>query len=331
MFILHTNTPKRALSWLEYALLLTASACASLGAQASSFNYTPQAGVEIQWQIRLPHTKLHVFKALPHYYSTSAVAAALAISGLNTNDIASNPTNGPKGFLWFHRRSDTQGVGDGRPNEGLIIDSGRGIVSFVPYLPEAHPPRDIPDDNTVARLAWQYMSQLGIDRAQLAEFAKTSRKCEPASGPILKTEVCARGIVLTRLADGIEFDAGRGFVTSGFVLDVQSHARIKEFQLIWPDLQIVKSCSLPSRRQVEHFIRQGKTFLVPAEDTKDETTYNRTMAELNAAPRVTVSSVKPCYARTSAHSDTVAPILKLEVKTATAAAYLLCPVNIDMP
>jgi hypothetical protein len=55
------------------------------------------------------------------------------------------------------------------------------------------------------------------------------------------------------------------------------------------------------------------------------------MTELNAAPKVTICSIKPYYTPTSAHGDTIGPVLKLEMKTATATAYLLCPVKIDMP
>ena len=325
----------RAFRLCNNRLLLAAAVCAGDGASPSSLaqSYTPPASVEFQWEAQIPQLKLHIFKALPHFYPTATIAVALAFAGLSTNDQVPTPPNSPKGTLWFDRRDNSSRVSISGPiNPGLIVRPQSGTISFNRYLKSVSPleeAEEVPNDEAVASVAWQCASAFGINRNQLVEFGKRIQKCEPNTPrQAAKTDICARGIVLARLVDGNEFYAGRDFITSGFVLDLTSHEQIQDFQLIWPELEVVKTCTLPSREQVEQWMRQGKAAFVPDEDPA---TLKRTMTELNAAPKVTICSIKPYYTPTSAHGDTIGPVLKLEMKTATATAYLLCPVKIDMP
>jgi hypothetical protein len=286
------------------AAWITVSALTPLFAQY----FSPPKDIAVNWIGPMPVAKLHLYKVLPHHFVAPDIAAALALASLHTNDIMPTQQNA-KADLWFRDRPDESW------SRSLAIENDKGTINFYIQQGFIAPPQEVPDDPAVSNLAWQCVSQLGIDRSQMLERTKRVHACvtDKAGNPTTYG-ICSRGVVLTRMLDGIEFYAESNVITSGFLLDVGNHSQINDFQLVWPDLEAIVAWQPPTKEKVIEYLKQGKLFIPPEEavDVEQSEAWQKKLAEIQKASKITINKATARYSQTSLEGVMVAPLLELE-------------------
>jgi hypothetical protein len=208
-------------------------------------------------------------------------------------------------------------------NHALLIAPSLGWIQYFDESSSAREPVEgVPDDAEVERLALDCLLRLGIDQSLLADkprsrYPAIQGKLAP-DGKRTTRQVFQRGISLVRRIDGI-LDAGKSFW-----IHFGSHARIKDFDLVWRNLSPHELRPLASPAEVIALIREGRA-VAPMQDFD--------WAGSLKAARLTITDVRLYYFDRPGMEqlDFTYPYAELQIaaesgQTNTNTFYLLCPI-----
>jgi hypothetical protein len=147
---------------------------------------------------------------------------------------------------------------------------------------------------------------LELDPAQLKQAAVVDHFCsydekgrplrnwDEKSRRITNGPPCGRTVFLARVLDGIRFigDGEEGWETEGFKLQVGSHGRLREFSLVWPELERHQKQPPASPQQMLDFIRAGKAFVLPG---PDEPAFLQRLHLLSTTTKLSITNVTLYY------------------------------------
>ena len=238
--------------------------------------FHPDTHAEIIWNApagELPKN-LRIYKMDPQTFSPAVISNAMALASFQWKDLVSPP--GYKAVLCFQDSKDEFWT------RALTIIPQFGQIL---YRVRANPTNSaaVPNDEEVAKRTWKYLAQFQIDPSQLIEKPE-NRRIEFCEGST--TNVCARGIFLTRKMDGIEIRE------LGFGMDFSSGGQIKGFYLVWPVLEVSETFQVVSPDQIVAWVKKGKAF-----PTEDELKNPATIKNLTAAQKLIITKITPEYGK----------------------------------
>ncbi len=156
-------------------------------------------------------------------------------------------------------------------------------------------PQGIPSDQDIAKRAWGYAPQLGLDPTHLTQQNFfTHFYYSDQTGEKMTNNVCGRGIFLTRQLDGVAFfssdDTGDG--AEGFSIEFGSYGQIRFFSFRWSNVERYEKQQTATPREIIHCIRAHKTIVLPNVDEED---YFARLKELAGAKKFTITKITPYY------------------------------------
>jgi hypothetical protein len=226
---------------------------------------------------------LWVYKILPNTFSVSQISNAMALASFQNKGIPQPSTN--EIILWDHTRE-----GDDPLAGWFVILPDLGLIEYSIRNHARGSSDAIPDDKTIAKRAWNCITQLGIDRTQLSQGGIQNNGCEYDGKGRLATNgyVGGRMIAFVRKIDGVDFPEN----SEGFNIELGSHGVIRAFNLNWPNLERFDNRQIVSAEQIIRFIRENKTPILP---NQDEETYFQRIKSLSHAKTFTITKVTPHY------------------------------------
>lgn len=237
--------------------------------------FHPAGNLEIVWNAptaALPKN-LRVYKIIPQTFSSVVISNAMALASFQMRDLTS--PRDYKTVLYFQDSKDESWS----RSLTIIPDAGQILYRIRTNSINSD---GIPNDEEVARRTWDYLPQFQIDPAQMNKNPGI-RRIENCGGNN-STNVCARGIFLTRKVDGIEVR------NIGFGMDFSSHAQIKGFYLIWPKLEVSGNFQTATPEQIVAWIKEGKAF-----PTEDELRDAAKVKNLSNAKKLIITKITPEY------------------------------------
>jgi len=251
-------------------------------------------------------------------FSTSSAAPTMAelSSHLFTNAsvVWQAPTNHlPKGF-WIYQRllprvfsatvisnaivfGSLQSKGFPQPstNQTCIMAEppcpcGNVCNFFIRCITEG-----IPSDEVIAKRAWDYALQLGLDPKHLIQktfYTHLYNFDQTDKG--VTNFICGRGIFLSRQLDSITFfsNENEGDGAEGFSIEFGSYGQIRFFSLHWSNVERYKKQQTASSQQIIHCIKAHKTIVLPNVGEMDYFGRLRTLAN---AKKLTIIKITPYY------------------------------------
>jgi hypothetical protein len=259
----------------------------------------------IVWQAsmdHLPSSFRFYKKILPHIFPDTTISNAIAIAPLPE-----------KSFQWSGKKQlciDLDDCPCGHACTFGIFPEGATLSYASPGFRNGSS-NNIPDDETLFKMAQAFALQLGLDPSQLARKRVTTNHCEYDIKGHLADEPCGHGITLSRRIDGIPF-FGNDLV-EGFYLELGSDSQIRFFTLNWPEVAPLQSAPLATKGQIIACIRNLKTGLVPGDN--EEHFFER-LKSLSRTRKLTITKITPYYME-GAYGD--------EPKEGSDAANLFTP------
>lgn len=251
------------------AIVLTA---ASIWASpAGDFYFHPVAGIDVVWgaPTNLPNS-LPIYETSPQNFAPSVISNAVSLASFTEKDLVISNRN-------IIRYQDKKGDKWTRFLNILPEDSQ---ILYHQRTGPTGPAKDVPDEQEVSKLAFEYLASFGINRSQVCELPE-NRKVELCPG---STNVCSRGVFLTRTV------AGSGVRGTGFQIDFGSHGQIRDFYLCWPTWSGSGSRPIVTVPQIIQWLKDGR--MLP---TEKELTNKAKMQDLEQATRLLVTSFEIHY------------------------------------
>lgn len=305
------------------ALFVSALVCLPFVSEGEA--YRP-AKVTVVWDTpttNLP-TALWVYKVIPQNFSPAVVSNLMALGSFTSKNLTKMPVDVPDKNLIQFRFSK------GTTTRYLNIAPALGWMEY--YDGEATPKvgneEAVPDDKEAARLARDFLFQVGIDRALVAEKPtnmSVGRQGKAATATQKETEaVFSRGVFLPRRLDGVNV-YGNG-TRGGLLIDFGNHGRIMNFNLIWRNLIPWQAYRTATASGIVEYIKQGKSSLAAP-----------LQQDLTGATTVKVRKATVFYegADETTRQEFVRPFVELEMETElqgqTVKFPLHCPILMDEP
>ncbi|MEJ0089889.1 MAG: hypothetical protein WDM80_09115 [Limisphaerales bacterium] len=165
---------------------------------------------------------------MPRIFPATVITNAIVLASLQDRGFPQPSTN----FTFINL--DPPDLMRGIPHH-FLVDPNVAIIAFFPPYYNNASPNGIPSDEVIAKRAWLYVPQLGLDPTQMIQksfFTHTDRNG--------KTNfICGRGIFLSRQLDGIPFfsddDASLGDC-EGFTIEFGSGGQVRSFNFCWSEL-----------------------------------------------------------------------------------------------
>jgi hypothetical protein len=178
----------------------------------------------------------------------------------------------------------------------FFINPNDAAINFESPSYKDGSPQGIPSDQVIAKRAWGYAPQLGLDPTHLTQQNFfTHFYYSEQTGEKVTNNVCGRGIFLSRQLDGVDFfssdDTGDG--AEGFSIEFGSYGQIRFFSLRWSNVERYKSQQTASPQEIIHCIRAHKTIVLPNPDEED---YFARLKKLATAKKLTITKITPYYA-----------------------------------
>ncbi len=250
-----------------------------------------------------------IYRKLPRIFSATTISNAIILASFQDKGFPKSSTN--RVILWGNRFKGEPEP----PNFAIIPDEGQLSYSLGDRAPDSL--KDVLTNETAVNHAWDCLLQLGIDRS---EFVKTNAAV-PGLG----------GVFLPRQIDGIQpHYASQGFQFQQFGSD----GKIREFCLLWPNLEREQNSPTANPQQIIACIRAFKTPLVP----DDKPDYFARVKHLAEAKKLTITKITPyygegVYGETPANNEPskiVTPIAELDAVAnfgnSNATVRLLSPI-----
>jgi hypothetical protein len=184
----------------------------------------------------------------------------------------------------------------------LQIVPSEGWIGYLDQWETKEPVKNVPSEDEAAKLAIDYLFQLGIDRSQFVSKARVNpvTVIQLHQGQESPEEVVRREVVLNRCIDGVEQTVGSFRITFG------NNAKVEAFDLSWRNLQAYESHQLATSNEIIDFIKSGQAVIpLPEFD----------FTQLNQAKKLTVVKITPYYwgEWPSDPQDFVCPFAQLEM------------------
>ena len=269
------------------AVLLTATV-ATVNAQSwqelSSGLFT---NAEIVWRVptnALPKNLWVYHRLLPHVFPATVISNAVVLGSLQKRGVPKSSTN--DFFIlkevppdWPTSIPTLLGI---RPADASLCFS---IDSFVPVSQ-----KEIPDDETIIKLARKYAPQLGLDPAKLTQEKIYNHSCDTDQA---FNAVCGRGVFFSRQFDGVSFfsAADDGESAEGFSIEFGERGKIQAFSVRWSDVERYKNERTASPDEIIRCIRAHKAIVMP--NFRDDD-FDR-LKKLATAKKFTITKITPYY------------------------------------
>jgi hypothetical protein len=313
------------------AAFLMTGFCASVDAQswqALSSNLFTNA--EIVWRVptnALPKNLWVYHRLLPHIFPATVISNAVVLGSLQKRGFPKSSTN--DFFLlqevppnWPGPIPMLLGI---RPADANLYFS---IANFAPVSQ-----KEIPDDETIIKLARKYAPQLGLDPAKLAREEIYNHSCDTDQAA---NAVCGRGVFFPRQFDGISFfsAADNGESAEGFSIEFGERGKIQAFSVRWSDVERYKNERTASPDEIIRCIQAHKAIVMP--NFRDDD-FDR-LKKLATAKKFTITKITPYYGEgmfdevptNDAPCEFATPFAELEAVAdfgnSTATVRLLSPV-----
>jgi hypothetical protein len=176
------------------------------------------------------------------------------------------------------------------------INPSEASMSFESPNYKDGPPNGIPNDETIAKRAWDYVPQLGLDPAQLIKksFFTHSYNVDK-NGKDTTNFICGRGIFLSRQLDGVDFfsvDGTDDGDAEGFSIEFGGYGQIRYYSFRWSAMERYESQQTASPQEIIHCIIAHKTIVLP---NGDEESYFARLRALANARKLTITKITPVY------------------------------------
>jgi len=156
-----------------------------------------------------------------------------------------------------------------------------------------HSTEGIPDDSTVVMRAWKAAFQLGIVPDQVLMKNFTTDFNMDKDGNRLTSQICGRGVFLSRELDGLLFwGTGDDGPNEGFWMEFGSQGKIRGFSLNWPQLERFQQQPTATPQEIIACVRAHKVILLPG---PDEEHYFERLHMLEGAKSFAITKITPYY------------------------------------
>jgi len=287
----------------------------------------------ITWELptnRLPKSLWVYRRRLPRIFSATIISNAVVLGSLQSRGFPKPTTND---FYILEQEP---------PNWPGMIPSLLGIRPCDAFLyfsiPQSGPvsQEEVPNDDTIMRVARKTAPLLGLDPAKLEHGKIYTHLCDTDQTANI---FCGRGVFFPRYLDGISFfsAADDGESAEGFSIEFGEHGKIQAFSVRWSDVKRSKIERLGSLDEMTRCIRAHKAIVLP---TFKEDDFAR-LRELAMATKLTVTKIIPYYGEgmfgdapaNDVPPQFITPFAELEavaeLNNTNIAVRLLCPILAD--
>jgi hypothetical protein len=312
------------------ALIVTG---ASAQQAPGDFWYRPATNVQIVWKAPTNHLpkSFWVYRRLPHIFPETVISNARAIGSL--------PAKGPV-LLWTNKAYiiTPPWKGPGKFPSDLVINHEGAMLEFQARNQGMDSATNIPSDEVLAKRAWDYAFQLGVDREQVTQESVENRDVQYQKILGVETnQVFWRIVNLSRRIDGFGFFEN----VEGFSAHFGNNGQLKQCSLSWPNLEPFQIQQMPNGEEIVNWIRAGRS--MPEPEVLEDQDHNRLHA-LRNSKKLTITKITPLYGEgffgempksNDVRSDFVSLMMVLEVaiepQTTGRALHLLCPMLAPLP
>jgi hypothetical protein len=317
-------------SFALLAAFLTTAFCALADAQSwQELSVNLFTNTTIVWRVptnQLPKSLWVYHRILPHVFSATVTSNAVVLASLQKRGFPRPSTN--DFFISEDKGPNYPGI---IPN---IFEIRPGDAHFHFSIPNYSPvsEKEIPDDETIIKLARKYAPQLGLDPVKLAQGKIYTHFCDTDQ---TTNNVCGRGVFFSRHLDGIGFfsAADDGESAEGYSMEFGEHGKIVAFSVLWSDVEHYKNENTASQDEITRCIREHKAIVMP--NFKDDD-FDR-LKKLATAKKFTITKITPYYGEgmfrdlsTDVPSEFATPFAELEAVadfgSSNAAVKLLAPI-----
>jgi hypothetical protein len=244
----------------------------------------------IVWQAptdRLPKSFWVYQRLLPRVFPETVISNAIVLGSLQSKGFPKPSTN-DFSIAEPHERPEPAG------HTIFAITPGEAYLYYSMPNYTAGSGKEIPNDETVARRAWKYASQLGLDPAMLVQKTFYTHVCETDQNGEPTHPVCGRGVFLSRQLHGVAFFSARdqGDGAEGFSMEFGRHGQIRFFSLRWSTLEPYERQQTISPQEIIRCIRAHKTFVLP---NGNEAGFFERLNRLASAKKLTITNITPYY------------------------------------
>jgi hypothetical protein len=272
---------------LGLAVVFSTSAAVPTLAELSSHLFTNAA---IVWQAptnRLPKSFWVYQRHLPRVFSATVISNAIVLGSLQSKGFPPPSTN------------ETCIVAEPPCPCGNVcnffINPNDATMSFESPSYKDGSPEGIPSDEAIAKRAWEYAPELGLDPAHLTQKTfYTHLYNVDQTGKEVTNFICGRGIFLSRQLNGVTFFSAdnEGSAAEGLSIEFGGYGQIRSFSFRWSNVERYESQQTASPQQIIHCIKAHKTIVLPNGHEKDYFARLKTLAN---AKKFTITKITPYY------------------------------------
>jgi hypothetical protein len=279
----------KAFAFLAAVLALTCSASANPSTVEGLWSHLFTNG-PIVWQAptnHLPKSFWVYQRLLPRVFSETIISNGIVLGSLQSKGFPQPSTN--EICIEVEPPCECMNVCN------FFINPNDAAINFESPSYKDASPQGIPSDQVIAKHAWDYAPQLGLDPTHLTQQNFfTHFYYSDQTGEKMTNNVCGRGIFLSRQLDGIAFfssdDTGDG--AEGFSIEFGSYGQIRFFSFRWSNVQRYESQQTASPQEIIHCIRAHKAIVLPNPDEED---YFARLKKLATAKKLTIIKITPYY------------------------------------
>jgi len=318
------------------AVILAAASSAPAGpATLEELNSHLFTNASIVWEAptnNLPKTFWVYKRHLPQIFSQRVISNAIVLASLQSKGFPKPSTDE------FYIPEDK---GPNYPGPiPIMFEIRPADANLSYYMPNCItiPAKEIPSDETIAKRAWEYALKLELDPAKLVQQSFYTRLCSTIEDvQDATTNICGRGIFLSRQLDGVTFFSANneGDGAEGFSIAFGSHEEIRSFSLRWSNVEHYTNQPIASQQQIIACMQAHKTIVLP--NLVEEDFFGRLRA-LARAKKLTITKITPYYGEgilgeipsNDAPCEFVTPFAELEAVAdfggSNAAVRLVVPI-----
>jgi hypothetical protein len=274
------------------AVLVSALSASSGPATLDELNSHLFTNTPIVWEApanNLPKTFWVYKRHLPQVFSANVISNAIVLASLQSKGF-------PKPSAKEYFIPEDKGPNYPGPIP-IIFEIRPADANLSYYMPNSLTisAKEIPGDETIARRAWEYAVKLDLDPAKLVQQSFYTRLC-PTIEDVkdATTNICGRGVFLSRQLDGITFFSAdnEGDGAEGFSIAFGSHEEIRSFSMRWSNVERFANQPTASQQQIIACMQAHKTIVLPNLAEEDYFARLRTLAR---AKKLTITKITPYY------------------------------------
>jgi hypothetical protein len=275
-------------SFAFLAAFLTTVFCGSADAQSwQELSTNLFTNTAIIWQVpanQLPKNFWIYRRVLPHIFPATVTSNAVVLASLQKRGFPRPSTN--DFFISEDKGPDYPGT------IPIIFEVKPGDANLHFSIPNYSPvsEKEIPDDETIIKLARKYAPRLGLDPAKLTQGKIYTHSCDTDQAV---NNVCGHGVFFCRQLDGIDFFSGADDGTSaeGYSMEFGEHGKILAFSVRWSEVEHYKNENTASQDEIIRCLRGHKVIVMPNFQPDD---FIR-LRNLATAKKFTITRITPYY------------------------------------